>query len=249
MTTDTDTGDRPPGIEDDLAELEAYFKKGPSVSRAACGRMVTTYRLLDARARTVGASNGHLREQIDQLKESKIRLFREVQYLCDRILELRELDADEDHRITEAANDRLRREVNETDQLNGRLLALLNGTVVALKGPHPPNGLHDLSDVPDRARELVRRWEREKERVLELRRNVRQLGDDLRLVGIAEIAQRYGLTRPEARRWTRQDGFPAPIATLTMGQLWLGPAVETYMDEHAGLHLAPDVEEEPDDGG
>lgn len=101
-----------PTIEEDLDELEAYFKKGPAVSRAACGRMVTTFRLLQ----------GRFRRQLEESRDRE-RSLREELALSDAVLEMQK--------------------------------KILDAVVLALKGPEPPMGLHDRSDLGALAARLV----------------------------------------------------------------------------------------------
>lgn len=213
-----------PTIEEDLDELEAYFKKGPAVSRAACGRMVTTFRLLQ----------GRFRRQLDESRDETRSLRWEIAYLCDRVLELRAYDADEDHAITTAANARLREERVEIDQLNGRLLALLDATVIALKGPHPARGLHDLSDVPARAAEamdhLVKLTTDNGDLLAIIARLRSDQRVDLDLVGISEIARMRGFSRQRAREISKDRDFPEPLARLAMGPVWSRPDVIAFFD-------------------
>lgn len=50
------------------------------------------------------------------------------------------------------------------------------------------------------------------------------------LVGAAEIADRLGLAMAQTvRDWRRRDdSFPQPVATLTMGHVWYWPDVERW---------------------
>lgn len=56
----------------------------------------------------------------------------------------------------ETREERLAREVQETDQLNGRLAHLLGQSADALKGDPGPNRLHDWSDLPAVATKMRR---------------------------------------------------------------------------------------------
>lgn len=51
------------------------------------------------------------------------------------------------------------------------------------------------------------------------------------LVGVAEIADRLGLSRRQVvHNWQRRyPDFPEPVATLTQGQVWSWPDVERWL--------------------
>lgn len=50
------------------------------------------------------------------------------------------------------------------------------------------------------------------------------------LVGITEIAQRAGVLKPAVSNWRRRYGsFPAPVAELHTGPVWLWPSVEAWL--------------------
>lgn len=57
----------------------------------------------------------------------------------------------------------------------------------------------------------------------------RQIDAD-QLVGAAEIAERLGVSRPQAvHTWrVRHDKFPEPIATLKTAMIWYWPDVEEW---------------------
>lgn len=40
------------------------------------------------------------------------------------------------------------------------------------------------------------------------------------LIGLAELAELYGVSKNTANTWARRHGFPAPVATLKMGPVW-----------------------------
>jgi hypothetical protein len=49
------------------------------------------------------------------------------------------------------------------------------------------------------------------------------------LVGVREIADRYGLDAPSASRLGQRRDFPPPEAELAMGPVWLGDVVDEWM--------------------
>jgi hypothetical protein len=57
------------------------------------------------------------------------------------------------------------------------------------------------------------------------------------LVGAAEIAERVGLSHPEAvHTWrTRYPDFPQPVATLRRVMIWYWPDVETWARRNGRL--------------
>lgn len=50
------------------------------------------------------------------------------------------------------------------------------------------------------------------------------------LAGVSEIASILGLSRQRASEVARLDGFPAPIAALASGPVWLQPAVLRFAE-------------------
>lgn len=54
----------------------------------------------------------------------------------------------------------------------------------------------------------------------------------LDLMGIAEIAERLGVTKSRADQLVRQQGFPAPAARLKMGIIWEAADVEAWIARH-----------------
>lgn len=40
------------------------------------------------------------------------------------------------------------------------------------------------------------------------------------LVGLSEIAERFGISRQLALTWARRVDFPAPVAELSVGRVW-----------------------------
>jgi predicted DNA-binding transcriptional regulator AlpA len=52
------------------------------------------------------------------------------------------------------------------------------------------------------------------------------------LVGVAEIADLFGITRQGVDKLIRtRDDFPAPIAVITAGRIWEREAVEQWARE------------------
>lgn len=63
----------------------------------------------------------------------------------------------------------LETELADSDHTMQRMSALLTGVAAAIKGPPPPLTLHDWSDLPERAAEVVARaaqWKRRTQRVV-----------------------------------------------------------------------------------
>jgi hypothetical protein len=62
-------------------------------------------------------------------------------------------------------------------------------------------------------------------------------------MGTAEIADRLGVTPARVHQITdsRKLGFPAPLARLRMGQVWLAEDVEAWIREHR-----PELAEDPE---
>lgn len=52
------------------------------------------------------------------------------------------------------------------------------------------------------------------------------------LVGLTEIADRYGVNKNVASGWTRKPGFPEPELKLAMGQMWDWRKVQDHLDPH-----------------
>lgn len=48
-------------------------------------------------------------------------------------------------------------------------------------------------------------------------------------MGNGEIAARLGVTRQRVYQITNRKGFPDPIATLTMGQVWMTEDIEAWV--------------------
>jgi hypothetical protein len=69
--------------------------------------------------------------------------------------------------------------------------------------------------------------------------------EEIRLMGTAEIADRLGVTSARVNQITdsRKLSFPAPLARLRMGQVWLAADVEAWIRTHRP-ELAEDTEGE-----
>jgi prophage regulatory protein len=59
-------------------------------------------------------------------------------------------------------------------------------------------------------------------------------------MGAGEIAVRLGVVRQRVYQLVNRKGFPDPIASLTMGQVWLADDVEEWIAEHRPELDAPD---------
>lgn len=42
----------------------------------------------------------------------------------------------------------------------------------------------------------------------------------MNLIGLAELAELYGVSKNTANTWARRHDWPAPVATLKMGPVW-----------------------------
>jgi predicted DNA-binding transcriptional regulator AlpA len=49
-----------------------------------------------------------------------------------------------------------------------------------------------------------------------------------RLVGLAEVAEVFGVSKRTASRYTIRSDFPAPVARLRAGPIWLEDDVRTW---------------------
>jgi predicted DNA-binding transcriptional regulator AlpA len=63
---------------------------------------------------------------------------------------------------------------------------------------------------------------------------------DIRLMGAGEIAERLGVVRQRVYQIANRKGFPDPIASLTMGQVWLADDVEDWIRENRPHLNEPD---------
>jgi predicted DNA-binding transcriptional regulator AlpA len=55
-----------------------------------------------------------------------------------------------------------------------------------------------------------------------------QVGRELDLVGVAEIALMLDTSRAQVSRWALRDDFPKPVARLRMGPIWMRADVERW---------------------
>jgi predicted DNA-binding transcriptional regulator AlpA len=51
----------------------------------------------------------------------------------------------------------------------------------------------------------------------------------LRVVGLAEVADLLRVSKRTASRWTARDDFPKPVTQLAMGPIWLTADVERWV--------------------
>lgn len=54
----------------------------------------------------------------------------------------------------------------------------------------------------------------------------------IRLMGMAEIAERLRLSRERASQLANRRDFPLPVARLKMGQVWLADDVDEWVREY-----------------
>lgn len=50
----------------------------------------------------------------------------------------------------------------------------------------------------------------------------------MNLLGLAELAELYGVSKNTASTWSRQRDWPAPVATLKMGPIWDQAEIEAH---------------------
>lgn len=62
----------------------------------------------------------------------------------------------------------------------------------------------------------------------------------IRLMGMAEIAERLRLSRERASQLANRRDFPEPAAKLKMGQVWLADDVDEWVREHRPYLDDPD---------
>jgi predicted DNA-binding transcriptional regulator AlpA len=55
------------------------------------------------------------------------------------------------------------------------------------------------------------------------------------LVGIAEIAEMFGVARNTAWRWSKRPAFPQPAARLASGPVWHREIIEAWASDHLPL--------------
>ncbi|MFI2713209.1 helix-turn-helix transcriptional regulator [Micromonospora sp. NPDC018662] len=65
---------------------------------------------------------------------------------------------------------------------------------------------------------------------------------ELQLMGAAEIQERLGISRQRAYILINRRDFPAPVATLKMGNVWLREHVEAWIAEKRPHLLESDDE-------
>jgi hypothetical protein len=51
------------------------------------------------------------------------------------------------------------------------------------------------------------------------------------LAGVAEIASAFSVNRSAVYYWTRQPGFPEPVAELSTGRVWVLDAVRVWRSD------------------
>jgi prophage regulatory protein len=54
----------------------------------------------------------------------------------------------------------------------------------------------------------------------------------IRLMGMAEIAERLRLSRERASQLANRRDFPEPVARLKMGQVWLADDVDAWVRQY-----------------
>ena len=57
-------------------------------------------------------------------------------------------------------------------------------------------------------------------------------GDRQRYMGLAEIAERLGVSRPRVEQLRQRPDFPEPAAKLAMGPIWLASQIERWVQKH-----------------
>lgn len=65
----------------------------------------------------------------------------------------------------------------------------------------------------------------------------RALGTDRDLVATTEIASRVGVSREAARKWSKEQDFPAPSATIGKMHVWLWCNVLVWLDKSRGIEM------------
>jgi hypothetical protein len=50
----------------------------------------------------------------------------------------------------------------------------------------------------------------------------------MKLIGLAELAELYGVSKNTASTWSRQRDWPAPVTTLKMGPIWDQDEIEAH---------------------
>lgn len=65
------------------------------------------------------------------------------------------------------------------------------------------------------------------------------------LMGAAEIAELFGVSRQRTQQIINKSDFPAPLAALAMGKVWAGVAVIAWGVRAGRLHPADATMEDP----
>lgn len=55
------------------------------------------------------------------------------------------------------------------------------------------------------------------------------MSSQLRLLGLAEVAEVLGVSKRTATRYAARTDFPEPLAQLAMGPIWLADDVESWI--------------------
>jgi hypothetical protein len=56
----------------------------------------------------------------------------------------------------------------------------------------------------------------------------------VRIYGVSELAQALGVSEDVIRKRRERATMPEPAEKLTMGYVWQGEAIETYISEQKG---------------
>ena len=56
----------------------------------------------------------------------------------------------------------------------------------------------------------------------------KETDEKLDVMGLAEIAETYGVRRQTAHQWTNNKKFPDPAARLRMGPIWFTEQVDRW---------------------
>ena len=56
------------------------------------------------------------------------------------------------------------------------------------------------------------------------------MASELRLLGLSEVADLFGVSKRTASRYAARTDFPKPVAQLAMGPIWLQEDVETWIE-------------------
>jgi len=63
--------------------------------------------------------------------------------------------------------------------------------------------------------------------------------DPIELVGTAEVALMLGVTRQRVLQLARTEGFPLPVARLSMGNVWLAGDIRTWLQRREAGRSGP----------